>query len=187
MNKLKKRILAIGVALMVALTSIPMLGSLAFADEAAATITVYLTVSDQGELAKANDGTVMGWKPVTVTDLDADGKFTFDEALVAAHKAYNTEAGYARYDSGWVTSLWGNSTAGVYSFAANNEMTDVVTATFVEDGDYLVAAIDCDAISYTDFYAFYDSNKVVLGAGEDVAAAVLSRSDVFHRPPRRGG
>ena len=179
MNKLKKRILAIGVALMVALTSIPMLGSLAFADEAAATITVYLTVSDQGELAKANDGTVMGWKPVTVTDLDADGKFTFDEALVAAHKAYNTEAGYARYDSGWVTSLWGNSTAGVYSFAANNEMTDVVTATFVEDGDYLVAAIDCDAISYTDFYAFYDSNKVVLGAGEDVALTLKGRSVMF--------
>ena len=179
MSKLKKRILALGMALVMAVSMIPMFASLALADEAPATINVYLTVSNQGELAKANDGSLMVWKPVTVTDLDADGMFTFDEALIAAHKTYNTEEGYARYSSGWVYSLWGDSTTGAYSFVDNNEMTDVVTTTFIQENDYLVAAIDCDAVTYTDFYAFYDSNIMAAVAGEDVTLTLKGRSVMF--------
>ena len=60
----------------------------------AKTITVYMTVSSAGTLAKANDGSLMASKEVKVTDLDNDGHYTYDEALVAAHKAYNSADGY---------------------------------------------------------------------------------------------
>ena len=168
MKQFKKRILALGLSILMTLSLIPTLGGVAFADEAA-TITVYLTVSNQGELAKASDGSVMAWKPVTVTDLDGDGKFTFDEALVAAHKAYNTEEGYARYDSGWVTSVWGESTTGVFSFFCNDKMTDLVTTTFVQDNDSLVAAIDVDAVNYADLYSFFDAKNLVTEEGSEVS------------------
>ena len=101
MSKLKKRILALGMALVMTLTMIPVFASAALADEAPTAIKVELTVSNQGELAKANDDTVMGQKEVTVTDLNEDGKFTFDEALVAAHAAYNSPDGYT---SGYLPS-----------------------------------------------------------------------------------
>jgi hypothetical protein len=173
MNKLKKRILALGLSIVMTLTMIPMFGSLAFAaDEAASTITVYLTVSNKGELAKANDGTIMAWKPVTVTDLDADGTFTFDEALVSAHKAYNKEAGYVRSDSGWVTSLWGDSEASVYSFMDNDKATDVVTVAEIKANDFLVAAVDSDAVYYSDYYAFFQDRFLPAFVGDEITLTV---------------
>ncbi|MBR3361658.1 MAG: N-acetylmuramoyl-L-alanine amidase family protein [Lachnospiraceae bacterium] len=172
MKQLKKRILALGLSVLMTLSLIPMLGGVALADEEAATTTVYLTVSNQGELAKAADGSVMAWKPVTVTDLDGDAKFTFDEALVAAHKAYNTEAGYARYDSGWVTSVWGESETGVFSFFKNDQMTDLVTTTFVQEDDYLVAAVDVDAVNYADLYSFFDSRDMIIDAGAEISLSL---------------
>lgn len=60
---------------------------------------VSLTVSNQGVLASASDGSASDGsavvrKEVTVTDLNSDGILTYDEALVAAHKAYNSADGY---------------------------------------------------------------------------------------------
>lgn len=55
---------------------------------------VSLTVSNQGVLASASDGSAVVRKEVTVTDLNSDGILTYDEALVAAHKAYNSADGY---------------------------------------------------------------------------------------------
>ncbi len=66
---------------------------------AAADAKVTLTVSNQGVLASANDGSVMVHKEVTVSDINQDGYLTYDEALVAAHKAYNSEDGYATKES----------------------------------------------------------------------------------------
>ena len=53
----------------------------------AADATVYVTVSNQGILAQANDDSIMLNREVTVTDLDKNGKLTVDEALVAAHES----------------------------------------------------------------------------------------------------
>ena len=100
-------------------------------------ITVNVTIADEGNV-------VMAQRPVTVRDIDADGVFTVDEVLVAAHdEAYEggSEAGYASEDyPGWglsITKLWGNE-SGSYGFWLNNtscwSLSDVAN-----DGDYLVA------------------------------------------------
>ena len=65
-----------------------------FAENDVAAATVYLTVSNKGVIAAANDGSIMANREVSVTDTDGDNKLTFHDALVAAHKTYNSEDGY---------------------------------------------------------------------------------------------
>lgn len=172
MNKLKKRILALGMALVMTVSMIPMFASLALADEAPATINVYLTVSNQGELAKANDGAVMAWKEVTVTDLDKDGKFTFDEALVAAHEAYNSAEGYA-VSGGQVSKLWGVSATTLYFFINDVAISSGVTQDDVDRGDFLVASILKDSETYSDYYSFFDKKMIFLEP-EEAGNLILS-------------
>lgn len=98
MQKTKKsanRLLALLLSIMMLVSMLPLS---VFAEEttgAAADAVVTLTVSNRGVLATAADGSVMANKEVTVKDIDSDGKLTFDEALVAAHAAYNSADGYA--------------------------------------------------------------------------------------------
>ncbi|MBO4835911.1 MAG: sirohydrochlorin cobaltochelatase [Lachnospiraceae bacterium] len=168
MNKLKKRILALGVALVVALTSIPMFGSLAFADEAA-TAKVYMTISFKGELAKANDGSPMTWKEVTVTDLNEDGAFSYHEALVAAHTAYNSADGYAAATSeygAYVTKLWGEETSNTLFFLNDVPIKTDVETDKVADGDYLLASVNADSAYYSDFYTTFGAPVKKAYAGD---------------------
>ncbi len=167
MSKLKKRILALGMTLVMTLTMIPMFASIALADEASATIKVDLTVSNQGEFAKANDGTVMGQKEVTVTDLDEDGKFTFDEALVAAHAAYNSADGYT-VSSGQVKKLWGVETTNTLFFTNGKGLSTGVTADTIQDGDVLLASINKDNTYWSDWYTAFDQPSVEATYGDDV-------------------
>lgn len=131
------------------------------------TIKVFMTISDKGAVAKTKDNDLMAWKEVTVKDLDEDGKYTFDEALKAAHEQYNSAEGYAATSSGWVTSLWGDAVAGVYSFIKNCKATDVVTVEEVADGDYLEAAVDQDAVYYSDYATFFDAYTKTVRTGEE--------------------
>lgn len=167
MSKLKKRILALGMALVMTLTMIPMFASVALADEASATIKVDLTVSNQGELAKANDGSVMGQKEVTVIDLDEDGKFTFDEALVAAHAAYNSPDGYT-VSSGTVKKLWGVETTNTLFFINGKGLSTGVTADTIQDGDVLLASVNKDNTYWSDWYTVFDQKSVEATYGDEV-------------------
>ncbi|MBR3262399.1 MAG: sirohydrochlorin cobaltochelatase [Lachnospiraceae bacterium] len=167
MSKLKKRILALGMALVMTLTMIPVFASAALADEAPTAIKVELTVSNQGELAKANDDTVMGQKEVTVTDLNEDGKFTFDEALVAAHAAYNSPDGYT-VSSGTVKKLWGVETTNTLFFTNGKGLSEGVTADTIQDGDVLLASINKDNTYWSDWYTEFDQQSVEATYGDDV-------------------
>ena len=75
--------------LLATLIMVAFMPTAAFAEgEAAEDITVFVTVSDQGNLATANDGSAMAWKKVVVKDLNGDKKFSFDEALQATHTLF---------------------------------------------------------------------------------------------------
>ena len=168
MQRTMKRVGALILAIAMLVTFMPSLGlaEQAHADEEG--IKVFMTVSDKGVIATTKDNEPMAWKEVTVKDLDSDGKYTLDEALKAAHEQYNSADGYAAMSSGWVTSVWGDSTAGVYSFIQNNKPTDLVTITEVKAGDYLVAAVDQDAKYYSDYATFLDADTKTVKAGEEV-------------------
>ncbi len=172
MKKVTCKFLSLVLAvIMVASLAVPMSvvsASAAEGDEAASA-TVYMTISDQGVIAKDKDGAAMAWREVTATDIDGDGTVTFDEAIKAAHKTY-CAAGTDGYDvssSGWVNKLWGET--GSFSFIKNNvaEM-DVVTDTAVEDNDYLVASVNQDNSLYSDWNSYFDKYEATVSTGETV-------------------
>ena len=167
MGKLKKRyftkMAALALVFMLVFSVMP---ADAFA-AAAKDITVYMTVSDKGVIAKTNDGDAMAWKKVTVKDLDGSGDFTYDEALKAAHSAYNKADGYNALSSGWVSSVWGvENNLGSYYFTKNGKATDLVTITKVKNGDYLIVSISQDTVLYADWACIFDKNRTTAKVGQ---------------------
>lgn len=137
------------------------------ADAAAA--TVYVTISDKGNL-------VMARKAVTVTDLNGDGKLDVDEALYAAHKAAypgGAEAGYEALYGAYglsLTKLWGD-TSGAFGYWLNDascwSAEDEVKA-----DDYLVAFVYADQMYWSDAYAKITPAQATIKVGESVSVNV---------------
>ncbi len=163
----------------------------AFLNEGEMTVTtpaadakVSLTVSDKGVLASASDHSAMVRKEVTVTDLNSDGILTYDEALVAAHKAYNSADGYAtkeyssEYGSGVsVTKLWGVSADSSFFYLNGSALTSHVGDTeqsVVKTGDDLYAAILQDTTYYSDRYASFDADTKKVKAGEELTLTLTA-------------
>ena len=102
---------------------------------------VSLTVSNKGVLASARDGSAVVRKEVTVTDLNSDGILTYDEALVAAHNAYNSADGYATAADGngvSVTKLWGVSADSSFFYLNIFTMDLSITNIFFEKNWYYI-------------------------------------------------
>lgn len=158
MSKLKKRILSFGLALILVLTMIPTFGVFAFAGEEEQPLgfMVFLTVSNQGKIAEDAGGSLMSKVRVFVDDLDGDGKYTFYEALVAAHDDFLSEDGFAVKEDGWVTKLWGIASKAGYSFFLNDLPTGLVTETEIHGGDDLVASVNQDSSYYSDVFSYFD-------------------------------
>jgi len=154
-------------AFMMTLVFIPTFSFASYAAEEDS-ITVFLTVSDQGTLAKDNNGEAMAWRDVTVTDLDGDGHYTFDEVLVAAHEMYNSADGYAKTSGGQVTKLWGTETSNTLFFINHEGLSTGVTADTVSDGDYCVASINADQTYYADWYTFFDQSSATVSTNEEI-------------------
>lgn len=137
--------------------------------ENAAKATVYVTISDQGNL-------VMGQKAVSVTDLNCDGKLDVDEVLYAAHEvAYpgGAEAGYEAMYGAYglsLTKLWGN-TSGAFGYWLNDVSCWSAEDT-VKDGDRLVAFIYVDQLYWSDAYAKIMPSAATVKVGESVSVAV---------------
>lgn len=170
MTKRKKganRLLALLLSVMMLVGMLPTAVVAAETTEPAADAVVTLTVSNKGMLATAADGSTMANKAVTVKDIDSDGKLTFDEALVAAHAAYNSADGYAVGSYG-VTKLWGVTTSNVLFFINNVGLTTGVKADTVKGGDRLVASINADDTCYADWYAAFDKAAKTVTVDQDI-------------------
>ena len=130
----------------------------------AADAKVYVTISNAGRLALV-DG------EVTVTDINADGVLTYDEALQAAHNAY-CAGGYEATESSYglfVTKLWGVANGGSYLFFKNGvALEEAVNSanSSVSAGDRLYAAVLKDAATYSDIQALFDKDRLTATAGE---------------------
>lgn len=157
---MKKRLLSLLLALTMAL-SLVTTGAWA-----ADSIQVTVTIANQGAIAVGKDNTLMAQVPVTVTDRNQDGKFTYDEAMVAAHKDYceQGEAGFV-INGSWVTTLWGG-TEGVGGFYRNNTMTATVDKETIQNGDALTAFSYADTTNWSDKYSFFDQDTVSVKTGE---------------------
>ncbi len=140
--------------------------ALAIADETDS-VTVYVTISDgTGKL-------VVSQEAVIVTDSDADGALTINDALYAAHEAkYEGGAaeGYLAYSSEFgvsLSKLWGENNGGAYGYYVNNASAWGLTDT-VEANDYVNAYVFTDLTTWSDTYSFFDKNNVSAKSGEAV-------------------
>lgn len=161
---MKKRLLSLLLALTMAL-SLVTTGAWAAGQDS---IRVTVTIANQGAIAVGKNDTLMAQVPVTVTDRNDDGKFTYDEAMTAAHEAYyeKGEAGFETNASGFATTLWGE-TKGVGGFYQNNVAIPVGPgAQAVKDGDDLTAFVYTDADGYSDKYSYFDQSTVSVKTGE---------------------
>lgn len=172
MKTLKKRFLSFGMALIMALSMLPVFGSGLLTLAEGEEITVYMTISNEGSLLQANDGSPMGWKSVSVADLNNDGKYSFHEALTAAHKTYNTEDGYSAPEGIFglsVERIWGIDTMAILFYNNDAALETSVGDAYVQAGDYLTAAVLADMEFYSDVYTTFDKKGLVASTGEDIS------------------
>lgn len=136
---------------------------------AADPVQVYVTVSNQGVLAKTQSGEIMRNKPVTVTDINQDGYLTYDEALSAAHDAY-CPGGFS-VSGGAATKLWGVEQTTNYLFFKNDvALTWGITVTdssTVAEGDKLYASVNKDNVYWSDWYTFFDKTERTVDTDTD--------------------
>ena len=161
---MKKRLLSLLLALTMAL-SLATTGAWA-ADQDSIQVTV--TIANQGAIAVGKNNTLMARVPVTVTDRNGDGKFTYEEAMVAAHKAYceQGEAGFAM-DGSMCSMLWGVETKNL-CFYRNNEQTGYIDGQSITANDNLVAFPYMDTTGFSDRYGFFNQETVSAKTDEAV-------------------
>ena len=161
---MKKRLLSLLLALTMAL-SLATTGAWA-ADQDSIQVTV--TIANQGAIAVGKNNTLMARVPVTVTDRNQDGKFTYDEAMAAAHKAYyeKGEAGFAM-DGSMCSMLWGVETKNL-CFYRNNEQTGYIDGQSITANDNLVAFPYMDTTGFSDRYGFFNQETVSAKTDEAV-------------------
>ena len=131
---------------------------------AAVAETVYVTIADgQGQLVMVNAA-------IDVTDIDADGALTINDALYAAHEAAyegGAEAGYAAADAGYglsISKLWGEENGGSYGYYLN-DVSAYSLLDPVADGDYLNAFVYTDLEAWSDVYCAFDCVSAEMDAG----------------------
>ncbi len=170
---MKKRILGIFLAFLMIFSTLGINAEGTAAEaatEAAADVAIKVTVSLEGVLATAKDGSAMLGKTVTAKDINEDGKITVDEALTAAHdEYYDGEGGYASAESYGLlsaTKLWGKS--GGFLMFRNNAGISGVGTEEVSEGDVIVASVLKDNTTWSDWYSFFDKTEVTVVEDEEL-------------------
>jgi len=162
-NTKSAKLFALLTALLLLLSTLPI--SAAAADE----ITVYMSVSVRGELARGKDGTIIACVPLALED----GSATVHEAIAALHDAYfegGSQAGYAATESSFggmsMDMLWGK-TDGVGGFYINGDMPPyTVDAATLSDGD--VVDIIIFRPDFSDVHATFDKALLNAAPGEKI-------------------
>ena len=154
--------------LIATVSAIALTFSTAFTAFAAETADVYVTISDgTGALPLAQE-------KITVTDIDADGALTINDALFAAHDAKydgGAEAGFASGETEYglsLNKLWGVENGGSYGYYKNNESALSLSDT-VADGDYINAYAFSDLTAWSDVYSWFDIDSAELDTGAEMA------------------
>lgn len=169
-NTLKRKLMSLLLVAAMVLTTLGVttLGNAAYAAENE--ITVYVTVSNAGELGVTTDGQAAVNLPVAVA-ADVSGQATVDAALAAFHAAY-FPGGYATSESAYglvVNKLWGVENGGSYLFAINNvKCNSGVGYDLVADGDALTAVVMKDLTYWADLIAGFDKSEATVKTGEAV-------------------
>ncbi|MBO4339028.1 MAG: hypothetical protein J5877_03820 [Clostridia bacterium] len=132
------------------------------------TVDTFVTIANNGAPVVYN-------APVSVTDVDNDGMFTINDALIVTHTLYYSDgaSGYetatTQYGLG-ITKLWGNTNKGSFGYYVNNVSAWSLSDSLV-NGDYLYAFCYKDAEGYSDKYSYFnvtELNEVNVGESFNV-------------------
>ncbi|MCR4640064.1 NPXTG-anchored protein [Ruminococcus sp.] len=117
---------------------------------------VYVTITDDKK------DLVLVQEPVTVTDIDSDGKLTVNDALYIAHENKyegGAAAGYKSSAGQWglgLDKLWGVENGGSYGYYVNDNMAMGLTDE-VKNNDQLQAFVYPDPKDYNYNYSYFDA------------------------------
>lgn len=161
---MKERITSFMMVLVLLLTVLPMASPVTA--NAANGIEIYVTIANKGKVTVAQE-------KITVVDRNADGVYSVDEAMYAAHEAYypgGASAGYASSLGPYGTQfdkLWGDTS---YNFGYNNNHAMCMSADdALHAGDYLVAFVyQVMAYPMMDVYARFAENSYEVKANDKV-------------------
>lgn len=158
---MKRKLVSLLLVLTLVVSSAAAMSCLSWAAEE--NVTVYVTMSNKGEVAVAKDGKVMADVAVKVP-----AGSTVDTVMKKFHKAYMPK-GYTISSAGWVTKIWGVDEAATV-FAVNDvTLMTVITDTTVKAGDRISANIMEDGVTFSDFYSYFDKSKATVIAGEEIS------------------
>ncbi|MGN1009051.1 MAG: S-layer homology domain-containing protein, partial [Butyricicoccus sp.] len=121
-------------------------------------------------LGADQDGEAVCSRSITVSDADADGILTYDEALQAAHKTCLTEDDYTTENSDWglmVSKLWGVETSNCLFYLDGKALENNVADTVIKAGSKLYASVNSDDTYYSDQYTAFDAADKTITAGVD--------------------
>lgn len=150
-----------------ALIALVLLISCAFCEEAAETLNVFVSITDD------TGALVLAHEEIQVTDADADGALTIADALACAHasKHENGAAAFACAQTEYglsLTLLWGVDNGGSYGYMVNN-VSPMSLSDAVKEGDHVKAYAYTDLVAWSDTYAFFNAASMEAKAGEEVA------------------
>lgn len=167
------RLLAYLLAIIMALSILPISAFTALAEEAAgSTVTAYVSVSKSGQFVTDKDG-----KPVAAVAVTLTGKenYTLDDALKAVHDyGYpgGSAAGYESYTHETyglsLKTLWGDSSS-MFGFQVNRG-TVVVSGLgyIIGDGDYIDAYINQSAYPDNEAYSVFNKSTYRAVSGTEI-------------------
>jgi len=134
---------------------------------AADSADVYVTISDDiGAL-------VLTRAKIHVTDVDADGALTINDALYAAHEAKfegGAAAGFASGETQYglsLNKLWGIENGGSYGYYVNNASA-MSLSDAIADGDSIQAFVYTDLTAWSDAFSFFNESTVSAKDGEAI-------------------
>lgn len=134
-------------------------------------VEVFVSIADE------NGALALPQASVSVTDKDADGALTINDALICAHEAF-CPAGAEGYASGntdfgvSIFKLWNSNGKTGFGFYLNGQMAFSLSDA-VKAGDYLDAYVFTDTVSYSDAYSYFDKRTVSAAVGEEVSLKIV--------------
>jgi|GEM_PF-1788098 len=160
-----KRIVSIFVVLIMILGVAPVFG-----EQASESITVYLCVSQYGEIVKDKNGKDMAYVGI---ELSGKTEYNLDDVFLEAHKNHyegGTE-GYASSVGEWgfgVDKFWGDTSYN-FGYQVNGGMESVSGLEhIVDNGDFIDASIYKNLYPDTESYAKFDSAVIDVYKGNEI-------------------
>lgn len=149
---MSKKVLSMLLALIIIISAVGVCA------EEESNITVFLSLSQYGELVKDKNGESMAYVEVS---LNGKSIYNLDDVFLTAHGLYyeTGEEGYGSSESEWglgIDKLWGD-TSGNFGYQINSGTETVMGLTHtVEDGDYIDACIYKNLYPDTEGYSMFD-------------------------------